>query len=799
MAGQTSYVIIGNGITGVTAAEILRTEDSAAAITVIADDPFPVFYRPALKDYLAGRVREDKLWARSASFYQDRNIRFLPERVVRIQAGQHIAQLQSGREVGYTRLLLANGARASTLKCPGLDLTGVSTLRTVADYQAVLNRLGTVKRVVVSGSGTLALESIETLRHRGYQVTHLLRRSTLWSEVLDATASDLILQQERRDGVEVRLEEEIAEITGKQGQVSGVVTTRGTRIPCEMVLIAIGIEPIIDFVKSSGIGCGRGVKVDGKMRTNAPDIYAAGDILETTDTVTGRTRVIGQWYPAIQQARAAAYSMLDLLDTDTPFRASTFYNATFLYGLDFASVGLSNGQGYQEIIADPKPRTYQKVLLKDGVPVGVLSLGDRRRTLAFKRAIDHRVDLSAVASKLFADDFKLNDWLDSQGVPPPLIGVRRTGDAAIQQVAYAGGRTSIAVPATDGKKNGASKPPVAISEASLIPLTPPDQSLQLKETRLSQTQVMTIGRQVGVFLLIDHATISRRHAEISYANGQYLVHDLGSMNGTFVNEVRLQTGSVQALKPNDVVRFGTTIKFTFNVRTLGGEENVKTAKGARRGKGVSMAGITLHGMETSLHDPLAAALPQEQPILNADGSLMLPGAASPIPASTVATFNMAPTLIIVPSYVPREKQGPPDVYLLKQGKHITLGRDKSNEIPLADIVASRKHAEVFPGPDGFYIRDLESSNGVMVNQTKIDNPYLLSHGDRITIGSSRIYYIDLQANKARTALDVQSVAPPPQPVAVAQQPQLVFCTKCGLANMPIARFCAGCSAPLKQG
>src|SRR5207249_11980077 len=128
-------------------------------------------------------------------------------------------------------------------------------------------------------------------------------------------------------------EEEIAEITGKQRQVSGVVTTTGARIPCEMVLIAVGIEPIIDFVKRSGIGCGRGVKVDGKTRTNAPDIYAAGDILETTDTTTGRTRVIGQWYPAIQQARAAAYSMLDLLDTDTPFRASTFYNATFLYGL----------------------------------------------------------------------------------------------------------------------------------------------------------------------------------------------------------------------------------------------------------------------------------------------------------------------------------------------------------------------------------------------------------------------------------------------------------------------------------
>src|SRR6266851_3024527 len=121
-----TYVVIGNGIAGVTAAEILRSEDSAADITVIADDPFPV----------------------------------------------------------YDRLLLANGARAARLTCPGVELAGVTTLRTVADYQAVVSRLGTARRIVVSGSGTLALETIETLRHRGYQVTHLLRRRTLWSEVL---------------------------------------------------------------------------------------------------------------------------------------------------------------------------------------------------------------------------------------------------------------------------------------------------------------------------------------------------------------------------------------------------------------------------------------------------------------------------------------------------------------------------------------------------------------------------------------------------------------------------------------
>ena len=385
MAEQAAptYLVIGNGIAGVTAAEILRVEDSAATIAVIADEPSPVYYRPALKDYLGGRVQEDKVAARATSFYQDHRIRFLPERIVGIQPVQHSVQLQSGRQLSYNRLLLANGARAARLNCPGQQLEGVYTLRNVADYQALLQNLNETRHVVVIGSGTLALETIETLRHRSYSITHILRRRTLWSEVLDATASDLVLQQEQRDGVDVRLQEEVVEIFGKDDQVSGVVTRSGEQIACETVIIAIGIEPIVDFIKTSGIACGRGVKVDNRMRTNAVDVYAAGDVVETTDVLTGRTRVIGQWYPAIQQARAAAYSMLDLLDITAPFYASTFYNATFLYGLDFASVGITNAPGYQEIIAEPRPRIYRKVLLKDGIPMGMLSLGNRKQALTF--------------------------------------------------------------------------------------------------------------------------------------------------------------------------------------------------------------------------------------------------------------------------------------------------------------------------------------------------------------------------------------------------------------------------------
>jgi pSer/pThr/pTyr-binding forkhead associated (FHA) protein len=530
-----------------------------------------------------------------------------------------------------------------------------------------------------------------------------------------------------------------------------------------MVIIAIGIDPIIGFVKSSGIPCGRGVQVDDAMRTSAPDVYAAGDILETTNAMTQRTRVLGQWYPAIQQARAAAYSMLDLLDSRRLFRFSTFYNATFLYGLDFASVGTinipSNGQGYQEIVADPQPRIYRKVLLKDGVPVGVIGLGDRKGVLAFKRAIDHRVNLSSVASKLFAPDFKFNEWLDKQGVPSPVLSVSREGAVAVAGATLAGIQ-AVAVMGPTALK------PQPVSQAFLVPAAPNASGLRPEEMRLSQTKVMTVGRQAGIFLLIDHGTVSRRHAEISYANGQYVLRDLGSSNGTFVNDKPLGSGSVYILKQGDRIRFGK-VTYEFQLRSSAGQ--------------LSGTGMTrLHQAATGFFDPTAAgqpAPPSGQPILNADGSLILPGATSVVPAAIVATFKETPVLIMV-------THGKPEVFHLKMGKRLQLGRDKNNDIVLADVAASRLHAEIMPGPDGIYIRDRDSSNGVMVNRTRIDNPYRLAHGDRITIGSIVIYFIDQR----------ETVAKPSGADAVPPH----ICSNCGVSNIPIARFCVSCGAPLEN-
>ncbi|GHO44223.1 FAD-dependent oxidoreductase [Ktedonospora formicarum] len=573
----TKYVIIGSGIAAVTAAEVLRSEDPLASIIMLGDTAQAVYYRPALKDYLAGRISDEKLPARSEQFYREQNIRYYADPAISIDTQKQYVQLKSGRKVSYHRLLLACGAQPARLTCPGSELDGVITLRDIDDYQEVLSRLPKARNIVVCGSGTLALETVEALRQRGHEVTHLIRKQTLWSEVLDPTASDLIIQQELRDGVRVHREEEIVEIRGQRGRVHTLRTSSDVTLPCDLLICAIGIEPNLECIQGNGIAHKRGVHVNTWMRTSAPNVYAAGDVVEMQDPFNGRMRVLGQWYPAIQQARTAAYSMLGLLDPQQDPQAPlsnslNFYNATFLYGLPFAATGVTNlsgSQGLQEIIAEPEPHSYRKVLLKDGQPIGMLALGKRSQALAFKRAIDHQVQLATIALCLFMPDFNLQDWLDNKGVPPPLLGltVRRPKpkvealSASVEQPVQETTPDPDTAPFPMTTQSVQDTETPQYSEWYLVPQINQLQMEGVSPLRLSRSEKLTVGRQPGSHLLLDMETISRLHAEIFHLDGRFVLRDLGSTNGIFINGRRLPPNAVHFLQENEEISFGSRARF----------------------------------------------------------------------------------------------------------------------------------------------------------------------------------------------------------------------------------------------
>jgi pSer/pThr/pTyr-binding forkhead associated (FHA) protein len=393
-------------------------------------------------------------------------------------------------------------------------------------------------------------------------------------------------------------------------------------------------------------------------------------------------------------------------------------------------------------------------------------------------------------------------------------------------------------------------------EALLVHQSSPGLHFQLPETPLSQTHPLTIGRQAGAHLLIDEGSVSRRHAVISYINQQYMIQDLGSTNGTFVNNERVELARPCIIQSNDVLRFGNvvTCKFLLRSSNSGGQTSATGNKSSTQWLDENTARLK--------------RVAQGQPVLNPDGSLSSPGIEQPVPASVVATFKEVPALIILPPSSDGTNT-PPWVYLLKPGRLIAVGRERGNTIELSDPVVSRRHAELFLAANGCYICDLRSSNGVIINQVRVEGPHRLSHGDRIKLGETLIFFVDLQAgheqtekhpasspptklseqktasiyngtirtplasnlgagvntsylaalhNGAGRASPVLNSAPGTSTSYLADSyngiPQglptrrmtavvtserkvaVVICPHCGIANTHVARFCASCSAPL---
>jgi pSer/pThr/pTyr-binding forkhead associated (FHA) protein len=366
-----------------------------------------------------------------------------------------------------------------------------------------------------------------------------------------------------------------------------------------------------------------------------------------------------------------------------------------------------------------------------------------------------------VVDRLFADNFKLDEWLDQQGVPPPILAVSQSGPSAGRQSSYA------AVGEREADDSGKMENKAFLVLAETFEQTGKAIPAHAK-TVLGTTEVVTVGRQPGVSLLIDHDSVSRRHAEISYNNRRYILRDTGSSNGTFVNKTRLPAGAVYVLQDGEYIRFGK-ISYVF-LR----EEPAKAAQS----QATVLRKTRLSEHATGFYDPGAHEVPSEsaQPLLNADGSLLLPGAREAIPASEVAGLKLVPALVAI-------IQGHPRICHLQAGKVISLGRDKQNELPLPDMSASRRHAEVFYGQDGFYLRDLGSSNGVHINRTRIDNPYRLAHGDRIQIGGTTIFFLQPDAQEE---------------IPTARSAANFICIVCGAPITREAHFCTHCGTTLTQ-
>jgi 3-phenylpropionate/trans-cinnamate dioxygenase ferredoxin reductase component len=277
-------VVAGASLAGGRAAETLRRSGYAGEIVMIGAEPHRPYDRPPLsKKFLRQLHPEEKLYFRALDYYEAQKIELeLGRRVVSLDAHARSVTLDDGRSISFDTLMIATGADVRRLDCPGAELEGIHTLRSLDDSLAIRAQMKPGARVLIVGAGVIGAEVAASCREEGLEVVMFEAADTPLLRAFGPEVGKIYAEVHRDRGVDVRLGQSIASFVG-EGRVKAAITSSGERIDCDFVVVGIGVTPATEWLEGSGVALERGVIVDENGRTNVPNIYAAGDVARFYD------------------------------------------------------------------------------------------------------------------------------------------------------------------------------------------------------------------------------------------------------------------------------------------------------------------------------------------------------------------------------------------------------------------------------------------------------------------------------------------------------------------------------------
>jgi nitrite reductase (NADH) large subunit len=406
------YVIIGNGIAGVCAAEAIRSMDPQGDLTMIGDETFPPYSRPMISHVLDGSQPHAKLPIRSDDFYDDQKIiALLGQRAGGIDVDNRQVLLADGTRVDYDRLLIAAGADPRSIKAEGLDLKNIFFLRTQDHVKQQVAALDGARRAVVLGGGLVGFKAAYGLLRRGLSVTMLITSGYPLSMQVDQTAGHMILDELVRHGLTVEVGVTVCAFEGN-GSVRATVTDAGTRLPCDIVIIGKGVLPCRTFIPKGEIEVDLGVLVDEYLQTSVPGIYAAGDVAEMVDIARGCHWVNALWPEAAGQGRVAG---LNMAGRPVAYPGSLSRNVMRVFGLDVLTVGNANPEnnaGCRVIQSGgASHRYYRRLVLKEDLLVGAVLINRIEQGGVLRSLIENRIPIRLPPESLIAPGFNFGQLL----------------------------------------------------------------------------------------------------------------------------------------------------------------------------------------------------------------------------------------------------------------------------------------------------------------------------------------------------------------------------------------------------
>lgn len=402
-----NYVIIGNGPTGVIAAENLRKADPAGKIILIGDEPEPPYSRMALPYMLVGKVGEDGTYLRKEAGYYDKlGIAQLRGRVRRVDTAAKQVMLESGQSQPYDRLLIATGAHPVAPPIPGMDLPGVHPCWTLEDARHIARLAKPGARVLQMGAGFVGCIILEAIAKRGTELTVVEMGNRMVPRMMTEGAGGLIKQWVEKKGIRVYTSTKVEAIEQGANGCLHVRLGSGETLEMDLVISATGVRSNTAFLKDSGIITDAGVLVDDRMQTNIADVYAAGDVAQERDFSTGEMMVNAIQPNAAEQARIAA---LNMAGKDVHSQGSLAMNVLDTLGLIAASFGqwwgAEGGEHVEHV--DAENFKYLRLEFKDDVLIGATSLGLTQHVGVLRGLIQTRTHLGEWKQVLLKDPTRI--------------------------------------------------------------------------------------------------------------------------------------------------------------------------------------------------------------------------------------------------------------------------------------------------------------------------------------------------------------------------------------------------------
>ena len=426
---KTKYLIIGNSAGGVGAAEAIREVDKVGTITIVSDEPYPAYSRPMISEYLAERCPLQRMLFRPPGFYEENNIEAtLGQKVVELNIDKHAIRLEDGRTITWEKLLLATGSSPILPEIAGIDLKGVFTFTTLDDAKAIdqfLNHYHRKVRAIVIGGGLIGVAATEALVKRGVEVTIVEMKERILNTILDEDASALVETRLKQSGVEIITGNTVSKVNSYlPGEATGVTMDDGRPIPCDMIIVAIGVQPRTELVSDTGIEINRGIIVNRHMATASPDVYTCGDVAEAYDFIYDENRLTPIWPNAYIGGRVAGFNMAGI---PTEYQGGTAMNSMKYFGVNIVSAGIvAPLDDSYEVISQKNDNVYRKVVLKDGLILGLIFSGDIEKSGIIYNIMKDKINVEDFKQVLVADDFGLSSlpeeiWRPRLAIPNSLL------------------------------------------------------------------------------------------------------------------------------------------------------------------------------------------------------------------------------------------------------------------------------------------------------------------------------------------------------------------------------------------